>query len=81
MPKKREFEETIKNKIESYKHLIYGEEDLNIVNKVLEQVTKKKLKEEKTAESDATTKKRYVDRFVHQNQPNFSTSSFNLFNH
>lgn len=59
VPKKREFEETIKNKIDTYKHLIYGEEDLSIVNKVLEQVAKKRIKEEKSAETDST-KKRYA---------------------
>ena len=59
MPKKREFEETIKEKIETYKHLIYGEQDQSIVDKVLEQVAKKRMKEEKTPETDSS-KKRYA---------------------
>lgn len=64
VPKKREFEETIKTKIESYKHLIYGEEDLSIVNKVLEQVAKKRTKEEKAPDTPDSSKKRYAP-FTH----------------
>lgn len=60
MPKKREFEETIKGKIDTYKHLIYGEEDMSIVTKVLEQVAKKRAKEEKAPDTPDSTKKRYA---------------------
>lgn len=58
VPKRREFEETIKGRIDSYKHLIYGDDDMAIVNKVLEQVARRKSVKDKE-EKPSDGKKRY----------------------